>query len=67
MVPVLSEAQLKRLEDHKYSVSGVSVTERVLQVRTRGGGAQVLGVRRVRHRAGSAGAYPGAYGVVQVS
>ncbi|XP_066275721.1 cholinephosphotransferase 1-like isoform X2 [Branchiostoma lanceolatum] len=32
MAPVLSEAQLKRLEDHKYSVSGVSVTERVLQV-----------------------------------
>ncbi|XP_066275139.1 choline/ethanolaminephosphotransferase 1-like [Branchiostoma lanceolatum] len=32
MVPVLSEAQLKRLEEHKYSVSGVSVTERVLQV-----------------------------------
>ncbi|CAH1256460.1 CEPT1 [Branchiostoma lanceolatum] len=32
MTPVLSEAQLKRLEVHKYSVSGVSVTQRVLQV-----------------------------------
>ncbi|XP_078581589.1 choline/ethanolaminephosphotransferase 1-like isoform X3 [Branchiostoma floridae x Branchiostoma japonicum] len=32
MTPVLSETQLRRLEEHKYSMSGVSVTERVLEV-----------------------------------
>ncbi|XP_078661035.1 choline/ethanolaminephosphotransferase 1-like [Branchiostoma floridae x Branchiostoma belcheri] len=32
MTPVLSPAQLKRLEEHKYSVVGLSVTERILQI-----------------------------------